>query len=180
MIKRKPLIEDTHSNKFKCYTEKGQEAHPNWAIVPVIKQDLRNAKFKFIGTAFFIGINGLLITAKHVLQDVIDEEGKVFGPIGVCQFMPENKFFLRNIIRGFYYENSDVAVAQLDQPRHKKTHEVLKNRILKLSFAKCKVGNDIFTYAYPSSEISSNGKKHKMVFTPDFFTGKLVKDYGSS
>ena len=173
----KNLLGSSPSYEFKCYTGKGEKAELNQAIVPVIKQDLKLRKFKYIGTAFFISITGLLITAKHVLQDVFDEQGKASGPIGICQFLPENEFILRSFIRGFYYENSDVAIAQLDQPRHKETNEVLKNKILCLSFAKCNVGDDIYTYAYPTSKILSSGKKHEMIFTPYYFAGQLVKNY---
>lgn len=177
-MRRKKLDGEINGKRYQATTGTGKVAELSEAVVPILAQDINNYQFRFIGTGFFIGCEGLMITAKHVLDDV-RHEGEVIGPIGVCHIIEDDKFYMRNIKQSFEYPNSDVAIVVLDQPRHKVTGEILKNKVVTLSFDNCHVGDDICTFAYPKSVVESDGKKHLMEFSPTFFEGKLVKEYPS-
>lgn len=175
-MKSKHISGEADGDNYRCSDDLGVNRSPTESIVPIIAQDIETSKFRFVGTGFFIHPDGIIITAKHVLDDVKDGE-KVIGPIGICHMTGDNKYYLRQIQKAHYYPKSDVAVAILDQPRHEETNEILKGKILTLSFAKCKENDIVYTYAYPKSVIESDGKKHKFLFAPSFFEGKLIKEY---
>jgi len=165
-----------HPKEFHCYSKDGAKADATEAIFPIIKQDISSKKYFFIGTGFFITNEGVIMTAKHVLQDVID--GNVAtGPIGICHFLPGNQYKLRSIVKGFWRKDSDIAVALLDQPRHNKTNQTLKNKSLQLTSFPCHRGDSVFTYAYPASDVVHLDKSQKMMLAPEYFSGVLEKEY---
>ena len=175
-MRREKLAGEINDKKYHAVTDAGKVVKLSEAVVPILAQDIDNCQFRFVGTGFFIGCEGLMITAKHVLDDV-RPAGKVIGPLGVCHMIEDNKFYMRNIKQSFEYPNSDVTIVVLDQPKHKVTGRTLKNKVVKLSLDDCQVGDDICTFAYPKSVVKSDGIKHLMEFSPAFFEGKLVKEF---
>ena len=175
-MRREKLAGEINNKEYQTVTDTGKIAKLSEGVAPILAQDIESHKFRFVGTGFFIGHEGLMITAKHVLDDV-RPKGKVIGPIGVCHMMEDDRFYLRNIKRSFEYKNSDVSIVILDKPKHKVTGETLKNKVVKLSFDDCQVGDDVCTFAYPKSVVQSDGKEHLMEFSPAFFEGKLVEEY---
>lgn len=159
---------------FKAYDSNGLSADAKEAIFPIIKQNIHTNQFSLVGTGFFISPTGLLMTAKHVLQDVISNH-KAVEPIGILHFLSNDEYKIRSITRGFWSKHSDVAVAQLDQPVHKETKAILHNKLLKLSTSKSLINDIVFTFAYPASEFSMEGSSQKLVFCPSFYEGKLIK-----
>jgi len=167
---------EANQKNFKVYNDNGHRAAANEAIFPIIKQDINTNKFSLVGTGFFISQTGLLLTAKHVLEDVI-LNGKSQGPIGIIHILPNNHYFIRTIMKGFWFEHSDIAAAQLDQPVHKQSKKLLCNKILKLSISKLNVNDYVFTFAYPASEILKVGNSQKFIIKPDIYEGKLIKEH---
>lgn len=166
----------THPKEFFCQSKDGDKAAATEAIVPVIKQDINSKKFFFVGTGFFIAQEGLIMTAKHVVKAVIKNNTET-GPIAICHFLPNNQYIMRTIVKGSWRDNSDVAVALLDQPTHVKTKQKLMNKFLTLSSFPCDKGESVFTYAYPGSEVEHTDKSQKMILAPEYFAGELVKEY---
>lgn len=175
-MKRMYLPGEAIANKYCAFTDTGKAVKPSEAIAPIIAQDLKSNQFRIIGTGFFVGHQGIMVTAKHVLDDV-RPNGKVNGPIGVCHMLENDTYILRNIKQSFEYPDSDVAVVVLDQPKHKQTGHILTNKAVHLSFNDCSIGDDVCTFAYPKSVVQSDGVKHIMHFSSTFFEGKLVKEF---
>jgi len=175
-MKPKSLSGESTIKRFTTKSDDGTVADPTEAIVPVIAQDVSSQVFRFIGTAFCITTNGLIVTAKHVLDDV-RQDGDVIGPIGVVHFMGNNSYIIRNIKNSYGYPNSDVAVALLDQPRHHITGEPLLNKVLTITMNQSTPGDLIHTYAYPKTRVESNGRKHKFLIAPSVYEGVLVKEF---
>jgi len=175
-MRKDKLAGEVDGKKYQVLSDAGQVAQLSEAVAPILVQEMDSLRLQFVGTGFFIGHEGLMITAKHVL-DVVRSRGKVVGPIGVCHMTAGNKFHLRNIMRSFEYPNSDVAVVLLDQPRHKFTGETLKNRVVTLSFDECRKSDPICTFAYPKSVVESDGRKHLMEFSPAIFEGRLIEEF---
>lgn len=151
-------------------------AEPTESIFPIIKQDRSSKKFSVVGTGFFISWQGLIMTAKHVLKDAIKKR-KVNDPIGICQFLPNNKYIIRHIVKGYWSEGSDVAVARLEVSTHKTTNEPLTNKTLKMSLEKCAQGDPVHTFAYPASYITVSKKMQEMSYIGAFYEGELQEEF---
>ena len=170
------LSGSTHPKESCCHSTDGTKADATEAICAIIKQDMNSRKYFFIGTGFFITNEGVIMTAKHVLQDVIKDEVAT-GPIGICQLLPGSQYKLRSIVKGVWRSNSDIAVAILDQPKHVRTRGPLKNKSLTLTSLPCHKGDSVFTYAYPASEVVHMDISQKMILAPEYFSGVLEKEY---
>jgi len=153
--------------KFKDDNEaKGSEA-----IFPILKK--ADGKFEMVGTGFFICNVGVFVTAKHVLEDVLDENGVPQYPIGAVQFMPNDKYILRHVIRCCSNTKSDISVGILAPTHHNKTKESFINHVLTLTFKEPNIGENIATWAYPNTEIEKKGAKQILKFAPNFYEGKI-------
>ncbi|GMQ79288.1 MAG: hypothetical protein BMS9Abin02_1863 [Anaerolineae bacterium] len=172
----KSLSGESDIRSFSVRSDVGAHADPNQAIAPVVAQDLEGGQFRFVGTAFFIMVNGLIVTAKHILDDV-REDGKVVGPIGIIHFIGKNTFYIRNIKKSYEYPNSDVTLALLDQPRHKVTGEPLLNKVLTLNLYEANTGDRVFTYAYPKTSVDIKEKQHVFRIVPSIYEGTLVTEF---
>lgn len=103
---------------------------------------------RLLGTGFFITINGLFITAEHVLQ-------REAGPLYVAHFLDDGGYILRGVMRASLSSESDFAIGALQPMKSKTTGESLKNTILSLSAHLPAVGETISTFAYPETEMDT-------------------------
>lgn len=136
-------------------TGKGEKSDLNFAIFPILKQV--DGESLFIGTAFFITNTGIFVTAKHVINDVLNEEGKQKYPIVGLQLLPDNKYIIRQVLRCHSNTKSDVVVGVLAQPKDKITGKPLLNKLLVITLIEPKQGSRIVTYAYPGSTTNIDG-----------------------
>ena len=111
------LSGSSHPDEFRCCSIDGKTASATEAIFSIFIQDIRSKQYAFLGTGFFIAHEGVVMTAKHVLKAVIENDASK-AAIGICHLLPNNQYMLRTIVKGFWDNNSDIAVALLDQPRH--------------------------------------------------------------
>jgi hypothetical protein len=139
------------------------------AIFPIVNQDRVSKKLYLFGTGFFIGDQGLFMTAKHVLRGFVEEHSDR-NPIHIFVLLQDSEFPLRSIKKVFWKSDSDVAVALL-KPSER------KNEFLKLSFASCKKGNSVYTYSFPASGIEQMEDLSKPLPVPDSFSGILEEEY---
>ena len=86
----------------------GNDADPKHTIFPIIKRDA-NGSISLIGTGFFIAENGVFLTAKRVLLDVIDRNGVQTHQIALVQFMG-GSYVLRPILKCTSHEIADISV----------------------------------------------------------------------
>lgn len=96
-IKRRLGGEAVHG-KFTVSGGKGEVVDPVSSIFPILKQ-LESGEWKLIGTGFFITVYGVIATAKHVVMDVIDENGAQIHPIAIVQFLPNDSYVFRGVLR---------------------------------------------------------------------------------
>lgn len=160
---------------YEFRSESGDRAESSDAIVPIIKQV--DGKFKLVGTGFFISRNGIFVTAKHVLQDVLDDDGKATCPIGIVQFLPNNAYLLRPIIRSCSNTVSDISVGVLAEVKHKKTGKILENRVLTLTFGEQKIGERVVTNAYPESTIEIDDADRQIMRLKTKFYDGVIEEY---
>ena len=101
------------------------------AIVPIIKVSLDGVP-SLIGTGFFITERGHLITAKHVIDDNIDDKHNDIGGIGAILFDQSNFGEYLPLLQTDRHPNSDIAVSST-RPRYSKDGARIKTPILKMS-----------------------------------------------
>ena len=138
-------------------------------IFPIIKHDAYSS-ISLIGTGFFIAENGILLTAKHVLMDVIDKNGVQNHAISLIQFI-DGSYVIRPILRCTSHEVADISVGIAAQMTNDKTKEPLKNKLLKLTPNFEELGSRVCTYAYPKSVVERSDGKQELHFYPDFYEG---------
>lgn len=159
------------TGKFKSADGNGNPCDPMEAIIPILKQ-LSKDQWQLIGTAFYITTNGIFLTARHVLDDVINQNTQTH-PIAVFHFLPNKQYIIRPILRAFLKNQSDVAAGLAAEIRHNSTGNLLENKIVILSRSITKNGELIHTYAYPETTCSLK----KIIFSSNYYEGKITKHY---
>jgi hypothetical protein len=159
--------------RYAAKTADGAETDLGHAIFPIVTQR-DDGVFVAIGTGFFIAENGLFVTAAHVVEAVLDEQGNVTGPFGMFQFLPGGHFYVRLIHRATRHLVADVAVGVATPMHHKITGNPMPNKILTLAKEPPAIGSIVCTYAYPKTIIEP-GKPQVVRFEPGFFDGNLIE-----
>lgn len=145
-------------------------------IFPILKASARK-KIDLIGTGFFISTNGLFVTARHVLHDVINENRLQTHAIAMVQFLPENHYKIRPVDRCFAHREADVAVGVVRGLEHK-IRGAFSNKVVTLTTREPDIGEVVFTYAYPNTQIiRRDASIQELRFSPNFYEGVIEHSY---
>lgn len=162
----------------------GQPLQGQEAVIPICTVDKRG-RLECIGTGFFIGVHGIFVTAKHVVGEVLDEDGNPildedknfrFG-LKTFHLIPPNSIVIREIIKISFHGDDDVAVGALGTMVDQKTGEPLRNKILQLTARTPGVGERIATWAYPNSVAEYNGKEGSLSVVPKIYEGEIEDEH---
>jgi len=160
---------------YKSVTGDGAPIAARNAIFPILRIDTRD-KVHLLGTGFFITTNGLFVTARHVLMDALDSQGRQKYPIGIFQFMDDGSYIPRHILRCVSHQVADVSVGVVSPMRGNKDGELLKNPVLTLTLLLPSLNSRIVTFAYPKhSNVISGGGGQVLRFAPTFYDGHLLE-----
>ena len=142
------------------------------AIVPVF-QRLAVGHLRVLGTAFFIDGRGILLTARHLFDDV-DPSG-----LYIAQNVPHlGLVFIRSIEHLAFKQNRcDVALASVTGIKRISTNEEFKGPSVVLTSRARTVRDRIFTYAYTRGEIFHDGVIEKVSFGSNYYHGRLVEHH---
>lgn len=165
---------DASADHIHVLTQDGKKGEPSHSIFPIVTQD-RNGIFSAIGTGTFIAGNGICVTAAHVVEAVVDDDGNATGPLGLIQFGEGHTYYIRPILRAARHPISDVAVGVPAEMTHNDTGEKLRSRVARLTSRVPEVGKPILTYAYPETEIRK-GERQEIHFNARFVDG-YVKEW---
>lgn len=127
-----------------------------YAVVPICRSE-PGGSMQYLGTGFFITNIGVFATAKHVLMDVIDQNGKTVAGVSALHFLPGDIYYHRQIIRFYAHDNADVALGVLAPMSHKQTGQPLLNELVTLTRRRPPVGERVLTFAYPRTTIARDG-----------------------
>jgi len=152
----------------------GNTVDPSHTIFPIIKHN-NEGLIRLIGTGFFIAENGIFVTAKHVLLDVLDEKGIQTDAISLVQLLG-GSYLIRPILRCTSHEIADISVGIAAPTTNDKTGEPLKNKLLKLTPKLGELGARVCTYAYPKSVIKHE-EKQELHFYPEYYEGNTETYY---
>lgn len=155
-------------------TLNGQVGDPGRTIFPIVK--VANKLVHLIGTGFFITDNGLFATAKHVLMDAFDKDGREKYSIGLFHFLEGDIYLPRPVLRFSAHPIADVAVGVAAPMQNNKTNLPVKNPYIFLNFDEIPVGSRAVTYAYPKFSRTLDQDSQRVDFNSTFYDG-YIKNY---
>jgi hypothetical protein len=103
---------------------------------------------------------------------VLDDTGAQTNPIAIFQFLPNDIFVIRPLLRCVVNNAADVAIGVAAPMNHQVTGEPLRNRILTLSTRALSKGEPVFTYAYPNT-VHAHAAPQTIYFNPRYYEGRV-------
>jgi len=174
----KPLgsLKGASPKAYSFLTDNGQFVKNPDCIVPIVKQN-KDKLFIPLGTGFYICNQRILMTATHVLNDVIDPETQEpRQAIGIFHLFGDEKYIPIPIIWA-WHSGKDISICVTAETTHNSTKKQLQNKLLQLSKRQLDIHEPIVTYAYAGSRHEQNGKKQKLHFRPNFYDGSIEEYY---
>lgn len=181
------MIDQRKAKMIEFRTDKGLVIEGTETVFPIlaIESDLKR---RLIGTAFFILIPGIFVTAKHVLFDS-KKKLRLNEGLTTIQFLPTGQAFERPIKYIWPHPTADVALGQLAEDT--KSQIDYKNKILGITKRIPKDSEQICTLAYPETDVGQyelsrdfvkqNGQKivepikiQKIEFKATFYLGEIL------
>ena len=149
-----------------------------WKVPVALLKQTELGRLIVIGTGFYITRYGLFLTARHVLDELV-EWRSVPPEVGigfVCHFAGNGKIHLRRIKRVSLHTAVDVAVGQADNFVEKYRHDPLRNMRAPLTVEIPPRGTALVTYAYPENLPLDFRVKDRFprIIKADFFDGELL------
>lgn len=167
------LLGEAAAGAYGAKNEAGEEVNFNQSIFPIVRSD-EKGHFHLLGTGFYITTNGLFVTARHVLMAPLDSNEQQKYPIGILQFMPDNTYYVRPILRFARHGTADLALGVAAPMSHKKDRTPLNTRILTLTTNAPEPPSRVVTYAYPKHLSVIVDGAQSIHFKPTFYDGNIV------
>lgn len=162
----------THT-QFRAQDGTGSPVDPHTCIFPILKEVAPNQS-QLVGTGFFITLLGHFVTAKHVIQDVIDKNtGQQTACIHALHFVEDAKALVRHITKVPVHNQADVAVGKMDYRVLNATGKPLTNRVPRFTTEIPPIGSQVCTYAYPESDRVFE-KGAVSAFVANDYSGKML------
>ena len=163
---------EANQDDFVVLDNFGKQRLPNEAVAPILFKS-EDGAWKLIGTAFFLTGNGLLATAKHVLDDLFEENGSPRCQTEIIQFQPDgNEYFRRKLVRCSRHPCADLAIAVAEQLGFRSSGSPLVNACITLSTRDLDVSEKVFTYAYPNT-VHLPGYPQGIHMNPRYYSGNI-------
>jgi hypothetical protein len=129
---------------------------------------------KCVGTAFFIHVSGILVTAAHVIPT---QHGNVVDGMFVLQWQPPDMCVARNVFSATKHSRHDVAILQSEVIVEKTSNTPLKNKILNLTSRIPQEGSEIATWAFPNAVHTFDGHNGSVEVRCKGYVGELRSEF---
>jgi hypothetical protein len=174
---------DPNSWHFKRADAEGPLPNPVGHSFPLLTHDLRG--WSLVGTGFYISSDGLFITARHVINEVLRDRRQV-SPLVILHPRSDTGLFgpsevlYRPIMQCWLTDRADVALGIAANATNAETGEVLRHWCWPLSWATPELGARVATYAFPRHRMSEDGRT--FCFHPELYPGtvRAAGDYRDS
>jgi len=129
-----------------------------------------------IGTGFYINDSGFFATARHVLEDVL-QNGRQVLPLVIMHLRSESGLFgpsdfqFRPIRQCWLGDNADVALGVAATATNRAKGEIMKNWTWTLSWSVPPNGTPAATYAFPNHTVVDDGRRIR--FSPHAYGGRV-------
>lgn len=157
----------------------GPLPNPVGHTFPLLTHDSAGA-WRLIGTGFYISRDGLFVTARHVIDDVLDSDRQLF-PLVIMHLQSESGLFgpqeylLRPVMQCWLGDNADVALGVAAHAVNKETGITLDHWSWSLSWVNPPVGSLAATYAFPNRSIEQTAAGQLFRFRPDLYQGAILE-----
>ena len=165
---------DPNSWHFNRVGEEGPLPNPTGHTFPLISHDAEG-RCRIVGTGFYVNNDGMFVTARHVIEDVMQGDAQIaplialhlhssmglFGP-SECLFRP--------IVQCWLSESADVALGYAAAATNS-SGERLANWAWTLSWHVPVEGEFVATYAFPNTAVSDDGKRIRLA--PNAYMGHV-------
>jgi hypothetical protein len=144
---------------------------------PLLTHDATGS-WRLIGAGFYVSGDGLFVTAKHVIEDVLDGDQQVL-PLAIMHLRSESGLFgpqeylLRPIMQCWLGESADVALGAAAFATNRATGDVLSHWSWPLSWTTPALGTVGATYAFPNHSITQTESGQFFRFRPDLYRGTI-------
>jgi hypothetical protein len=151
----------------------GAEILPTTGIVPIVKE-LASGQVAVVGTGFHLTRYGLIATARHVLDEIVDfatstSTGFVFEDDG-------QSLLIRRIVGATRSEVADIALAQLQPGLNREP-----NKYVRCTLECPTVGERLVTFAYPENRLLDfTGEERSAILKCDYFEGVFQRQVAPS
>ena len=136
--------------------------------------------WRLIGTGFYISGDGLFVTARHLIDDVVDN-GRQIAPLAIMHLWSETGLFgpesylLRPVMQCWLSDNSDVALGVGAHATNNRTGVTLGHRSWPLSWTMPTVGTPAATYTFPNHSIDLTVGAQTIRSQPDLYAGNILE-----
>ena len=153
MEREEARIGSAPKDHFNVQSANGSKVDPSSSIFAILRHaNSSDDSVSVIGTGFYIGHHGLFVSARHVLEECLDERHQPTIALTIVHRNPkEQKVTFRPVVRCFLHNGADIGVGMGAPMRHDDTGEDLWANSLVLSSRPAVVGDKIATYAYPNA-----------------------------
>lgn len=154
---------------------KGNEIPPNEGVVPIL-QEVRQGVLRLVGTGFYIARYGLFLTARHVLDELANEEEGTLSVGFILHPADADKVHLRRIVRATLMKPFDIAIGEANNYSDRFPNDPLRNRRAILTTEVPTDGSPLTTYAYPENEILDFTDDQTIpTVRSDYYKGELLR-----
>ncbi len=164
---------------FQHSDQHGPLPNPVGHTFPLLTHDDRGV-WSLVGTGFYISRDGLFITARHVVDQVL-HDGRQIAPLVILHpcsdtglFGPSDVLF-RPIMQCWLGDQADVALGVAATATNNQTSEVLQHWCWPLSWLTPTVETPVATYAFPRHSMAEDGRS--FLFHPELYAG-VVRSTG--
>src|SRR5438552_10024489 len=159
--------------RYEIRADDGAPAKASRGIFPSVRYD-GDGHLHLLGTGFFISTTGLFVTARHVLMDTFDSKGRERYAIGMMQFLPDNIYIQRPILRCAAHPVADVAVG-VAAPMNDPSGKPLTNPVLTLNLVPPDLNSRVVTFAYPKHSNRITNNVQPIDVRPTFYDGDITE-----
>jgi hypothetical protein len=172
-----PLGGEADPNAWVFSANHGPLPNPVGHTFPLLTHDA-DGQWRLIGTGFYVSGDGLFVTAKHVIEDVLRGNQQI-SPLVILHLRSESGLFgaqeylLRPITQCWLGDSADIALGAAARATNNVTGEVLTHWSWPLCWAVPFVGGNAATYAFPIHAIKQTDHGQTIAFRPDLYPGTI-------
>lgn len=158
--------------RFKPYPGTRKELDLLTGIAPVFRMDLESGEASLIGTGFWVTEVGHLVTAWHVVEENIGQDGVDRGPIFAVQAFPDRSIAIRNFSKSDKHPKFDLALSETVTAPPAEERPTLP---IAMSLDELSIGEPVFSFAVLADDQAFENEKLPGLTTARF-AGEIYVD----
>ncbi len=162
--------------KYQFVDDRGDPARGWESIVPILRVE-ETGQLVCFATGFFIHVGGIIVTAAHVVKEIVNDDGTTAKPLRVLHYQGNNHFGLRPVAKATIHKVADVAILGLHSEMDPATKQVRRNKVLAMTSSTPPVGTPVFSWAFPNSIHMHHGSQSSIRIEPRLYEGQITAEF---